>query len=194
MKLRKENRNSLRLLAVDGALSLRDCGVLSAGLRKLAESDESWAVDLTGSQPDPECAEELERLLLDAVAHAREELWIIGIHRLAHARTVEELETLCLNATLATARQEAWFEGQMNEIRLKTSSLTERLRTSASAEMLALRRENSRLRRRMARVRAEAAAIEAPAAAPEPRSSELEALQARILRTLDHALHPRETS
>ncbi len=194
MKLRKENRNSLQILAAEGPLSARDCGVLLAGLRKLIEAGESWVIDLSASQLDSESTDELERLLLDAIAHSTSDLWIVGFHRIAHSASLEELEALCLSRALATARQEAWFEARIAEIRQKTAAINGQLRASASAEMLALRCENSRLKRRLTQLHGEATALEAAVAVAEPRAPELAALEDRILRSLDHALHPREKS
>jgi hypothetical protein len=194
MKLRKENRNSLQILTVEGPVSARDCGVLLTGLRKLIEAGGSWVIDLSSSQLDPESTDELERLLLDTIAYCSNDFWIVGTHRLAHSASLDELEGLCVSRALATARQEAWFDARIAEIRQRTTSINGQLRASASAEMLALRRENSRLKRRLVQLQLDSTTPGAAGAASEPRPPELAAIENRILRSMDHALHPRERS
>jgi len=194
MKLRKENRNSLHILAVEGPLSTRDCTVLLTGSRKLVESGGSWALDLTQSQPDSDCGDVLESLLLDLAGHGAGEFWIIGAHRWSHGATIEEVENFRLQPLLASARLESWFELRTKELRARSSALVERIRTTASPEMLELRRENSRLKRRLAAVEAEAARIESSRAerSQPARALQSDALRERIVTTLDHALFPRE--
>jgi hypothetical protein len=194
MKLRKENRNSLHVLAVEGPLSTRDCSVLLTGIRKLMESGGSWSVDLSQSEPEPDCEATLKSLLLDCAGHSTQEFWIIGSHPWSHAATIEELESLRTQPLLASARLESWFELRTKELRARTSVVVENIRTSASPEMLALRRENSRLKRRLARVEAETARIESNGdGRPRPsRDARSDELRERILTSLEHALFPRE--
>jgi hypothetical protein len=194
MKLRKENRNSLHVLTVEGGLSTRDCSVLLTGIRKLLESGGNWVLDLTPSQPDLDCGDALESLLLDLAGHCAGEFWITGAHPWSHAATVDEVEALRLQPHLTSARMESWFKLRTKELQAQTSLVVEKIRTTASPEMLELRRENSRLKRRLASVEAEATRIETSRAERSQPARELhsDALRERIVTTLEHALFPRE--
>jgi len=188
MKLRKEIRDKpeIRILIVDEPVSLGDCAVLAAGLRKLlSDGGENWAIDLSHARIHPDAAEELNRVLLECSAECPENFWIIGTLPWAHLESLQQLEELILRPQLAKARLESWYQQRTMELESKRKDLSAQLQGSKNSPIFELRREQSRLKRRVNQLEKEIQARGTEQPKPDPAMNRL---HDRILSTLEHAI------
>ncbi|MBU6375545.1 MAG: hypothetical protein KGQ59_06080 [Bdellovibrionales bacterium] len=189
MKLRKETRENhpaLHHLYVEGAVSPSDFQILSAGIKKLSQTQESWVIDFSqASFATNTLLNQTRDLCLDAAARSAHDLWFIAPTNWAHVQSAPELHEILSRQPRADSIMEAWYKERAEELQIEKNSLNQQFIQSADSKTLALRCENSRLKRRLKTLQSE---LEKLSSLKKPHGKEMLRMSHRILSTMEHAI------
>ncbi|NDD90609.1 hypothetical protein EBZ37_00770 [bacterium] len=186
MKLSKETLANIPVLRVENQITLSDCEILAAGLRKLSQSSPSLALDLSQTEPLPPPVQiRLESICLELCAKSPGDFWIIGPTPWAHVSTFPQLEELLARPPLAASQMDSWYQQRTQELQDRQSSLHTRLPKSGDSKIFSLRRENSRLERRLKILELE---WEIKSSFRSDSTKEAKRIRERIAAAIEHAI------